>query len=77
MKTWSHPRHLVPAFALLLAATPQRSSSQEPAPAENPAPAAAAEDVASEDDALESLGKSAARFVAAFNSSPNDAPVLR
>lgn len=67
MKTWSHPRHLVPAFSLLLAATPQRSSSQEPAPAENPAPAAAAEDVASEDDAIENLGRSAARFVAAFN----------
>jgi uncharacterized protein (TIGR02246 family) len=66
MKTWSHPRQLLPALALLLAlllaAAPQSSSAQEPSPAESPAPAAIPEDAA-----LESLGKSAARFVAAFN----------
>jgi len=62
MKTRSHPRHLVPALALFLTATPRLASAQQAQPAPTPPPATTPEDAA-----LESLGKSAARFVAAFN----------
>lgn len=63
MKTWkSHPR-LLPALALLLAA-PLHSSFAQVFHPPTEAPAA---DVATGDAELESLGKAAARFVAAFN----------
>lgn len=62
MKNRSHPRHLVPALALLLTAIPRPGSAEQTAPATPPPPAATPDDTAIED-----LGKSAARFVAAFN----------
>lgn len=65
MKPWnSHPR-VLPALALLLAAPLHLSSAQDEKAPEAPAPSAAPE--ATADAELESLGKSAARFVAAFN----------
>lgn len=62
MKTRSHPRHLVTALTLLLAATSRLALAQEAQPAAIPTPTATPED-----DAIEGLGSSAARFVAAFN----------
>ena len=62
MKTWKSRPRVLPALALLLAAPLHPSFGQvlHP-PAEAPAPEATA------DADIESLGKSAARFVAAFN----------
>ncbi len=60
MKTWSHPWQVLPAIALLFAASPSRSSAQEETPAE-------AVEAAADDADVESLAKAAARFVTAFN----------
>ena len=66
MKTWNSRPRVLPALALLLAAPLHLSSAQDEKAPEAPAPAADAAD-ANGDAELESLGKSAARFVAAFN----------
>ena len=69
MKTWKSRPRVLPALALLLAAPLHLSSAQEGKAPEAPAPSAVADATADADaDAeLESLGKAAARFVAAFN----------
>jgi uncharacterized protein (TIGR02246 family) len=63
MKTWNSRPRVLPALALLLAAPLLPSSAQVFTPPD----AAAASPDANSDAELESLGKAAARFVAAFN----------
>lgn len=70
MKTWNSRPRVLPALALLLAvAAPLHlSSAQDEKAPEAAAPAAVADAAEATGDAdLESLGKAAARFVAAFN----------
>lgn len=70
MKPWNSRPRVLPALALLLAAPLHLSSAQEEKAPEAAAPAAVADAAAAEttgDAELESLGKAAARFVAAFN----------
>lgn len=62
MKTWNSRQRVLPALALLLAAPLHHSSAQVFTPPDAAAPASADADAE-----LESLGKAAARFVAAFN----------
>jgi uncharacterized protein (TIGR02246 family) len=64
MKTWTSRHRYLPALALL-SALPATSAPGQEKPAE-PTPPAAAPATTGEDD-LESLGKAASRFVAAFN----------